>query len=78
MSNTITDAQALEAEGNLNEAIQAYDSILNTTDEGPILALVNFRLGTIYRTWGGTLHGTTVFIKSTSTLPKRRGYPRGD
>ena len=51
MSNPITDAQALEAEGNLNEAIQAYDSILNTTDEPSILALANFRLGTIYRTW---------------------------
>ena len=51
MSNPITDAQALEAEGNLNAAIQAYDSILNTTDEPSTLALANFRLGTIYRTW---------------------------
>ena len=51
MSNAITDAQALEAEGNLNDAIQAYDSILNTTDEPATLALANFRLGTIYRTW---------------------------
>ena len=51
MSDPITDAQALEAEGKLNEAIQAYDSILNTTDETSTLALVNFRLGTIYRTW---------------------------
>ena len=51
MSNSITDARALEAEGNLNEAIQAYDSILNTTDEPATLALANFRLGTIYRTW---------------------------
>lgn len=51
MSNTITDAQALEAEGNLNDAIQAYDNILNTTDEPTTLALANFRLGTIYKTW---------------------------
>ena len=51
MSNSIADAQALEAEGNLNEAVQAYDSILNTTDEPSTLALANFRLGTIYRTW---------------------------
>lgn len=51
MPNAITDAQALEAEGNLNDAIQAYDSILNTTDEPATLALANFRLGTIYRTW---------------------------
>ena len=51
MSNPITDAQALEAEGNLNAAVQAYDSILNTTDEPSTLALANFRLGTIYRTW---------------------------
>ena len=32
MSNPITEAQALEAEGRLAEAIQAYDDILNTTD----------------------------------------------
>ena len=51
MSNPITDAQALEAEDKLAEAIQAYDSILNTTDETSTLALANFRLGTIYRTW---------------------------
>ncbi|MDE0423877.1 MAG: hypothetical protein OXN25_03285 [Candidatus Poribacteria bacterium] len=51
MSNSITHAQALETEGNLNEAVQAYDSILNTTDETSTLALANFRLGTIYRTW---------------------------
>lgn len=51
MSNSITHAQALETGGNLNEAVQAYDSILNTSDETSILALANFRLGTIYRTW---------------------------
>ena len=51
MSNSITHAQALEAEGNLNEAVQVYDSVLNTTDETSTLALANFRLGTIYRTW---------------------------
>ena len=51
MSNSITDAQALETQGNLNEAVQAYDSILNTTDETSTLALANYRLGTIYRTW---------------------------
>ncbi len=51
MPNAISDAQALEAEGNLNEAIQAYDSILSTTDDPSILAVANFRLGTIYRTW---------------------------
>ena len=51
MSNPITDAQVLEAEGKLAEAIQAYDDILNTTDEIHTLALANFRLGTIYREW---------------------------
>ncbi len=51
MSNSITDAQALETEGKLNEAIQVYDSILNTTDDPPTLALANFRIGTLYRTW---------------------------
>ncbi|MCG9134647.1 hypothetical protein J5I95_23530 [Candidatus Poribacteria bacterium] len=51
MSNPIADAQALETEGKLAEAIQAYDNILNTTDETPTLALANFRMGTIYQEW---------------------------
>ena len=51
MSDPITDAQTLETEGKLAEAIQVYDSILNTTDDTSTLALANFRLGTIYRTW---------------------------
>lgn len=51
MSNPIADAQALEAEGKLAEAIQVYDDILNTTDETSTLALANFRLGTIYQEW---------------------------
>ena len=51
MSNPIADVQALETEGKLAEAIQAYDDILNTTDEIPTLALANFRLGIIYQEW---------------------------
>ena len=51
MSNPIVDAQALEAEGRLAEAVQAYDDILNTADETSIHALANFRLGTIYQGW---------------------------
>ena len=51
MSDPITDTQALETEGKLAEAIQVYDSLLNTTDETSTLALANFRLGIIYRTW---------------------------
>ena len=51
MPHPITDAQALEAEGRLAEAIQAYDDILNTTDDTVTLALANFRLGAIYQGW---------------------------
>ena len=51
MSNPIVDAQTLEAEGRLAEAVQAYDDILNTTGETSIHALANFRLGTIYQGW---------------------------
>ncbi len=51
MSNPITEAQALETEGRLAEAIQVYDDILNTTDETSTHALANFRLGSIYRGW---------------------------
>lgn len=69
MSNAITDAQALEAEGNLNEAIQAYDSILNTTDETAILALANFRLGTIYRTWRELFTAQRFLAKAHQLTP---------
>ena len=51
MSNPIAEAQTLEAEGKLAEAIQTYDDILNTTDGTSTLALVNFRLGAIYQGW---------------------------
>ena len=51
MSNPIAEAQALEAEGRLPEAVQVYDDILNTTGETSIHALANFRLGTIYQGW---------------------------
>ena len=51
MSNLITDAQALEAEGRLAEAIQAYEDILRTTEETSILARAHFRLGVIYQEW---------------------------
>ena len=51
MSNPITEARALETEGRLAEAVQAYDDILNTTDEPLTHALANFRLGSIYRGW---------------------------
>ena len=51
MPNPIADAQTLETEGKLAEAVQAYDDILNTTDGISTLALVNFRLGAIYQEW---------------------------
>ena len=51
MSNPITEAQTLEAEGRLAEAVQAYDDILNATDEPLTRALAYFRLGAIYRGW---------------------------
>ena len=69
MSNTITDAQALETEGRLNEAIQAYDSVLNTTDEIPTLSLANFRLGTIYRTWGELFTAQRFLSKAHQLSP---------
>lgn len=69
MSNSITDAQALETEGNFNEAVQAYDSILNTTDETSTLALANFRLGTIYRTWRELFTAQRFLAKAHQLAP---------
>ena len=69
MSNPITDAQALETEGKLAEAIQAYDSILGTTDDTTILALTNFRLGTIYRTWRELFTAQRFLAKAHQLVP---------
>ena len=69
MSVTITDAQALESEGKLAEAIQAYDSILNTTDDTSTLALANFRLGTIYRTWRELFTAQRFLAKAHQLAP---------
>ena len=51
MSNLITEAQTLETEGRLAEAIQVYDDILKTAGEASTHALAYFRLGTIYHGW---------------------------
>ena len=69
MLDPITDAQALESEGKLAEAIQAYDSILNTTDDTSTLALVNFRLGTIYRTWRELFTAQRFLAKAHQLAP---------
>lgn len=69
MSNSITHAQALESAGNLNEAVQAYDSILNTTDTTSTLALANFRLGTIYRTWRELFTAQRFLAKAHQLAP---------
>ena len=69
MSHPIADAQALETEGKLAEAIQAYDSILGTTDDTTILALTNFRLGTIYRTWRELFTAQRFLAKAHQLVP---------
>ena len=69
MSDPITDAQALETEGKLAEAIQVYDSILNTTDDTSTLALANFRLGVIYRTWRELFTAQRFFAKAHQLTP---------
>lgn len=69
MSNLIADAQTLETEGKLAEAIQAYDSILNTTDDTSTLAHANFRLGTIYRTWRELFTAQRFLAKAHQLAP---------
>ncbi len=69
MSDLIADAQALETEGKLAEAIQAYDSILSTTDDTSTLALANFRLGTIYRTWRELFTAQRFLAKAHQLAP---------
>ena len=69
MSNPITDAQTLETEDKLAEAIQAYDSILSTTDDTLTLALANFRLGIIYRTWRELFTAQRFLAKAHQLAP---------
>ena len=69
MSNPIAEAQTLETEGKLAEAIQVYDSILNTTDDPSTLALANFRLGTIYRTWRELFTAQRFLAKAHQLTP---------
>ncbi len=69
MPDPITDAQALENAGKLAEAIQAYDGILNTTDDTSTLALANFRLGTIYRTWRELFTAQRFLAKAHQLAP---------
>lgn len=73
MSHPIDDAQLLEAEGNLSGAIQVYDGILNTTDDTALLARANFRLGTIYRTWGELFAAQGFLAKAHHLSPSDAG-----
>ena len=73
MSHLIADAQALETEDKLAEAIQTYDSILSITDDTPTLALVNFRLGTIYRTWRELFTAQRFLAKAHQLAPSDTG-----
>ena len=52
MSNLIEHAQTLESNGNIAEAIQAYDDIIRSENDSETLAYANFRLGHIYQEWG--------------------------
>ena len=70
MSHPIVDAQTLEAEGKLAEAIQVYDSILNTTDDTSILATANFRLGAIYWAWRELFTAQRFLVKAHQLSPK--------
>lgn len=69
MSNPIAHAQMLETEGNLAEAIQAYDTILSTTSEAPTCAHAKFRLGTIYREWGELLAAQRFLAQAHQLAP---------
>lgn len=52
MSNLLNHAQALETEGQVADAIQAYDDIIRSENDSETLAYANFRLGHIYQEWG--------------------------
>ena len=73
MSHPIAAAQRLETEGKLAEAIQVYDSILSTTDDARPLALANFRLGTIYRTWRELFTAHSFLAKAHQLSPNDIG-----
>lgn len=73
MSNLMTEAQTLETEGRLAEAVQVYDDILNTTDEPLNHALAYFRLGTIYRGWRELFTAQRFFAQAHQLDPSNTG-----
>ena len=69
LSHLISQAQTLETEGKLAEAIQAYDSVLSTTEIPADLAFANFRLGSIYRTWRELFTAQRFLAKAHQLAP---------
>ncbi len=70
MQNAIIQAQTLEREGHLAEAIQVYDNILSTQADTSILALANFRIGTIYREWREFLEAQRYLARAHQLTPE--------
>lgn len=52
MSSLLNQAKSLEADGNISEAIQSYDDLIQSGEEFVSVAEANLRLGLIYREWG--------------------------
>lgn len=67
MSNLLTHAKELEAEGNIAEAIQVYEDVIRAESEPVTLADANFRIGVIYREWG-ELFATQRFLSQAHQL----------
>ena len=70
MSNLLNHAQTLETEGQVADAIQAYDDIIRSENDSETLAYANFRLGHIYQEWGELFAAQRFLSKSHQLDPK--------
>ena len=70
MSNLLNHAQALETEGQVADAIQAYDDIIRSENDSETLAYANFRLGHIYQEWGELFAAQRFLSKSHQLDPE--------
>lgn len=52
MTELLRHAKALEAEGQIPQAIQAYEELIRNGAVSETLAIATYRLGEIYREWG--------------------------
>ena len=74
LDELIAHAQTLAGEGELGQAIQAYDTVLLFASDAEVLAESNFQLGLIYREWNEIFAAQRFFGKAHQLNPEVTKY----